>query len=432
MASYRLGDRAVQQRVDQRFAAISETLSGAPFPFTPPVLRTLSRLTGAELVTYRADGTMLHSTIRYEALANPDAVRTSLRRGALDTTSAGRTIPGFLTRTFVRQTPRGADDDVHHALVLFNEETLRKTRLQTASLPLVTGLSTMLLLSVTAWLITRPLIRRIAALQVGVERIAAGDFDAVSRMVGGETEGDELGRLRKAVQKMGTELAAFWQTVHQQERQKLIHQLAAGLAHQLRNNLTGARMAVELHVRKCSVAEGGGLDVATGELQRMEDYVQRILMIASTPQAGGETAGTVGDSIKEVESSLTTIANHQRIELKWDVDASVLPRRVVDVQALTAALQNLVMNALQAGGNRVQVDVDCVDHQVRIIVRDNGPGPAANHEHDLFEAFVTTRPEGLGLGLTLVRRAADRLEGDVRWLREGDQTAFHFLAALND
>lgn len=435
VASYRLGDQAVQQQVAQRFTAISETLSGAPFPFTPPVLRTLSQLTGADLVTYGADGTLLHSTIRYQQVADPDAIRARLRTGAASAGS-GR-VPGFLTRSFMRETARGADDGVHRVLVLFDEAALRRARLQAASLPLLTGISTVLLLSLTSWLLTRPLVRRITALQLRVERIAAGDFGAVSPVAGssvrgGETERDELGRLGQAVQKMGAELASFWKTVHQQERQKLIHQLAAGLAHQLRNNLTGARMAVELHARKCAMAEGGGLDVAIGELQRMEDYVQRILMIASTRPAGGETAGTVGDAIREVESSLTTIANHQRIELRWNISPQVLPRRVADVLSLTAAVQNLVINALQAGGNRVQVDVDCTEQRLRIIVKDNGPGPMAGDDVDFFEPFVTTRPEGLGLGLTLVRRAADQLRGEVRWSRDEDQTAFHFTALLSD
>lgn len=438
VSSYRLGARVVETRVDERFAAISATLDRPSYPLTAPVVEMLSGLTGTELVTYRRDGRVLHSTVPDRNVPRTEAVRESLRRAGQSISDFGtedaEAVPGYLARSFARAPIPGADDSVSHVLVLFDEQELQHLRWQAASLPLITGLSTMFVLSVTAWTLTRPLIRRIAGLQVAVERIAAGEFNAVSSTADSSPEsgGDELTRLGRAVRAMGRELGTLWDAVHQQERQKLIHQLAAGLAHQLRNSLTGARMAVELHARRCSENASGGLEIALGELERTEGFVQRILLVASDGPRQEDVSGTVIEAIDGVRGGLTTIAKHQRIDLNWTVSDEVVARRIADVYTLSAALQNLVLNALQSGGNRVGVTADCLDHELEIIVRDNGPGSPELPGADIFDAFVTSKPEGLGLGLTLVRRAAERLGGGIAWRREDAETVFRFVAALTD
>ena len=73
---------------------------------------------------------------------------------------------------------------------------------------------------------------------------------------------------------------------------------------------------------------------------------------------------------------------------------------------------------------------DAVQPLVRICVRDNGPGIAELIQDELFEPFVSTKPEGLGLGLALVRRAAEYLGGHVRWKRENGSTIFEFTSVV--
>jgi len=59
-----------------------------------------------------------------------------------------------------------------------------------------------------------------------------------------------------------------------------------------------------------------------------------------------------------------------------------------------------------------------------LTVCDNGEGPPPEVANEIFEPFVTSKPEGLGLGLPLVARCARRLEGEVKWDRVGQQTRF--------
>jgi signal transduction histidine kinase len=97
---------------------------------------------------------------------------------------------------------------------------------------------------------------------------------------------------------------------------------------------------------------------------------------------------------------------------------------------LSAAISNLLINAMQAG-REVDVTASKADvDRLRVIVQDDGPGPPAEVADDLFEPFVTSKPEGLGLGLPLVARSAERLGGTVEWHRNAGKTQFVFHARL--
>ena len=97
---------------------------------------------------------------------------------------------------------------------------------------------------------------------------------------------------------------------------------------------------------------------------------------------------------------------------------------VLDGPSLVAALTNLIFNAMHCAKS-IEVHVKSSgDRSAVFEVSDDGPGPAPEVQATLFEPFVTTKAEGLGLGLPLVQRTAKRLGGDVSWRRSNDQTIF--------
>ena len=59
-------------------------------------------------------------------------------------------------------------------------------------------------------------------------------------------------------------------------------------------------------------------------------------------------------------------------------------------------------------------------------MRDTGPGPDRSIHDQLFHSFVTTKPDGFGLGLFVARQIAERHAGRLQWQREGDVTCFVF------
>ena len=131
----------------------------------------------------------------------------------------------------------------------------------------------------------------------------------------------------------------------------------------------------------------------------------------------------------DVRNSLSPIAKHLQIDIEWGTAGSLDQIVVQDGPTWVAAVTNLIQNAMQAG-DRVKVMLSLIENGiVEIQVTDNGPGIPDSVAADLFEPFVTSKPEGMGLGLPVVKRAAARLGGDVRWRRVHNQTIFELDAA---
>ncbi len=421
VGSYLLGDRWARDQIATRYRGIESTLSRASFPLTRQVVASIAELTDSELITLSANGDVTQASL---SLPNrkriPDLAATPTDHSTDRLVSIGD--QRFRYAVFDREI--FTSDQAVKVVVLFDEAQLQASRMRAASLPLVTGLSTVILLtSVTLWLAGR-LTRRLSRLGGIVNRIAEGDFDT-SVPIGPE---DEVGRLGLAVSRMSGQLRQMWTTLQRQQGQKLLHQLAGGLAHQLRNSITGARMAVELHQRHCSDADDT-LSVALTQLEQTEGHIRRLLTVASGKQ-GDEQPQTVGQCLDDCRATLSATAKHLCVELIWIIDDKLRCHGVNDGPSLSAALTNLVLNALQQA-TRVEVSVARDEqHRLRIDVVDNGSGPPHDVAAEIFEPFVTSKPEGLGLGLPLVARAARRLGGEVEWTRDGERTRFTLTARL--
>ncbi|KAA5541946.1 HAMP domain-containing histidine kinase [Roseiconus nitratireducens] len=424
------------EQMQDRFVGIRDTLSGSTFPLNAVVLNLLADLTQTELATVNANGQLLQATVippPNEPLAANLARTLGRESGGRDehTQPAGLTVGSRRYRVyfFSMNDAPVRSDGVAGVAVLFDEALLRASRRRAALLPLVTGLSTIAAISSVALVLSSRLVGRLAKLQHRVEAVADGDFDSTVS----DDVGDEVGRLGGAVDSMANQLSRLWGRVNRQQSEKLLHQIAGGMAHQLRNSLTGARMAVELHAADCPHADDEGLQVAISQIESAESYVRRLLLVASGRQDQNRPMSAMV-CWNDVRLSLTPIARHLRVEIRWQDDGSLSRYQIGDGPTWVAALTNLVHNAMQAG-DQVWVDAEATSDaggppQLRVRVADNGPGIPEEVAEDLFEPLVTSKPEGLGLGLPVVRRAAEFLGGDVKWTRADGKTVFELMVTV--
>ncbi len=420
--SYWLGDRWATQQMNARYSGVARTLSQATFPLKPQVIQSLGQLTSAELITLDADSGVIDSTISLPKDFEIPAIAASEVGLTRTIRIADRDL---LLGVFHRNGPGAGGDRVAKVAVLFDQSDLQSARLGAASLPLITALSTLFLLTSIMLILVGRLIGRLTRLGERVDLIAEGQFEATIPI----DRHDEIGLLGTAVNRMGSQLQQLWQQLSRTQGEKLLHQIAGGLAHQLRNSLTGARMGIELHAGQCN-QDDSSLAVALNQVEQTEDYIRRLLLVAAGRQ-DVDRAGSPTQCLTDIRAGIDATAAHLKIDLQWQFDTKLDQWCVSDAPSLTAAVSNLVINAIQAAESRVGVSVRYREGPVLIVeVDDDGPGPPSKVAEDLFEPFVTSKPEGLGLGLPLVARAAERLGGDVNWKRDSQKTVFVMTAKL--
>lgn len=410
--AYRFGSEQASAESERRFDDLQRTISQARYPFNENVLRLLASLTGAELLTLDENEAVIRSTIT-----------------GVDTAPADRTdvvinsVP-YLARRIAIEGSSRRQDGVKEVAVLLDQSQLAKRRKQYIALPIATGLLTVIPLGLVSYLLASRLVKRIRRLQQQVHTIASGDLQLTIQ----DNDRDELSRLAHSINQMASELETLWKQTERRHGEKLISQVAAGMAHQLRNSLTGARMAVELHANDCDSGDDEGIAVALDQIEKAEEYVRRIVMLASGRLADAVEM-PVSECLKQMRETIGPIASHLRRPLRWEIDPTIDDTTVAEGSTFVAGVSNLIQNALQAG-QHVTVSAKRSDQVLTVAVIDDGPGVDNKIAAEMFEPFVTTKSEGLGLGLSVAARAAMTLGGNVDYFRTDQTTEFRFTCNI--
>jgi signal transduction histidine kinase len=223
---------------------------------------------------------------------------------------------------------------------------------------------------------------------------------------------------------MADRLARLQQAVQTTERLRLTGQLAGGLAHQLRNGVTGAKLALEVFLSEHEGHDIEALAVTRRQLTLMEANLRRFIDLGR-PGAGRREPVSLTALLTDVVEVHRPRCKHAGIELRWD--PSTAETRVTgDAGQLGDLFANLIGNAVEAvaGGGEVAVSLQSLPDAVTVEVADTGPGPPTDVAARLFEPFVTGKPEGIGLGLAVARHAAEAHGGRITWRRAAGRTVF--------
>jgi PAS domain S-box-containing protein len=186
------------------------------------------------------------------------------------------------------------------------------------------------------------------------------------------------------------------------DRLASLGRMAAGVAHEIRNPITGVTLLLDdLHDRLTSTRDRELVVRSVGELDRMESIVQELLDYARVGQMKRRDC----DMVKVLEQSLFLVnkqAGLQRVKVTVNT-APALPTVFGDPEKLKQALLNLYLNALQVmdEGGELNISAFASQNWVTLRVADTGPGIPPGEEERIFEPFFTLRPSGTGLGLSI-------------------------------
>ena len=228
---------------------------------------------------------------------------------------------------------------------------------------------------------------------------------------------------------------------HMKERDRLaaLGEMAAGLAHEIRNPLGSIKASAQFLSDTQKAPEEGRefLDIIVDEVDRLDRVVGSFLDYAR-PAKGDPEPIFVNSAVQRTLQLLRPQCDAASVSLDVTIDPD-LPQVRIDVEHLRQVLINLVQNAVQAmvRGGQIHVETRTRDrvwiggdpHRwVQISVRDTGPGIPEELLENLFVPFVTTKQQGTGLGLAISQRIIAEAGGriDVR-SRQGAGTTFVVL-----
>jgi two-component system, NtrC family, sensor histidine kinase HydH len=236
--------------------------------------------------------------------------------------------------------------------------------------------------------------------------------------------GEDVALLESLALQMGVVIENSRQYRRLQERDRLatLGQMAAGLAHEVKNPLGAIKGAAQL---LGDPNDGKALDPATKEfigiiLEEVDrlDRVVRSVLDYGRPSQGNPGSVDVNAAVRRTMQVLSS-NREQTTRLMLDTSSDLPPVRA-DEEQLRQVLINLVKNAEEAMGGTGEVIVHTrwrpaagARGYVEIAVQDRGPGIPADALQNLFVPFFTTKPRGTGLGLAISQRLVQAMGGRI-------------------
>ncbi|WP_179090116.1 ATP-binding protein [Paenibacillus sp. FSL H8-0548] len=202
------------------------------------------------------------------------------------------------------------------------------------------------------------------------------------------------------------------------EKLKIVSQIAASVAHEVRNPLTVVKGFLQLLLESADDKKKKYLTIALSELERAEYIITDYLNLAK-PQTDHleliEVSGFLG-SIMEIMNSYSLIQN---VEIKLNCNQRDL-YLLADKPKLSQVLLNLIKNGVEAIPNTGEVLINAYSHHdvITIEIMDNGKGMSKENLDNLGTAFFTTKDTGTGLGILVTIRIVEALNGEIRFESE--------------
>jgi PAS domain S-box-containing protein len=194
-------------------------------------------------------------------------------------------------------------------------------------------------------------------------------------------------------------------------------QMAAVVAHELKNPLAGLRGALEILGRRMT-GEPADRQIITEMVARIDALNQMVqdLLVFARPTPPRFATVSAGQIVRATREILSTDPDMRGVSFELSgVDGDTTIQ--ADPELMKAVLLNLIINAAQAMGHagRIVVSIAETDQRCQISVADQGPGIPEDIREKVFDPFFTTKHRGTGLGLAVARRTVDLHGGKLRF-----------------
>ncbi|MCE4048943.1 MULTISPECIES: PAS domain S-box protein [Bacillaceae] len=201
------------------------------------------------------------------------------------------------------------------------------------------------------------------------------------------------------------------------EKLSVAGELAASVAHEIRNPLTSIRGFIQLMKSDNKPSDKTFHQIVLDEIDRINDIVSELLLLAKPQELAYEKA-RVESIMSSVFGLLESQSNLYGVETKLEV-LGALPEIDCEPNQLKQLFINIIKNSIEADSNKVNITMkNTKDGFIRIKVKDDGCGIEKDRIKRLGEPFYSAKEKGTGLGLTVSYRIVQAHKGKIRYASE--------------
>ncbi|MBI4714511.1 MAG: HAMP domain-containing protein [Nitrospirae bacterium] len=399
-------DREARERIFQT----ARSLAGTGFILDSGFLTSVKQVVGAEFVVYTGEGKVLTSTLSGVALLPLIQEFKKREEGFV-------TVSGLPHRYVSRPLHNPLMPPGSALAVLTSTAEIREVRRELAGKLILLSAAAILIVAVVGYGIGRGITRPLQNLVNGTRKLADGDLEVRVPEAGR----DEVGLLSSAFNEMVSRLRVSETKRLEAEKQAAVGRLAAAVAHEIRNPLSSIKLLVQLlgSGDRRDVTAGSRIDAILGEIQRVDLIVGELLDLGK-PLELRCSPRDLREIVRDVLLIMEAQLGHHKIRLAIDLDPDPdLPPLEVDADRLKQVIFNLLLNAMEAmpEGGDLHVRLRGGD-PVRLEIADTGMGIPFEDPEQAFAPFVTTKKDGVGMGLSVARNIVEAHGGRLRLLRE--------------
>ncbi len=408
LVTLRVTSATIEARAEAQIQNAARLLSSGGFATSPVILGSVKAITGADVVTYQSSGQVLAST-----LSPPDsvAVLTALSSSVQPHGPSGLRHIDCGGPCYVATGVVSAGADLHVAVVMRGEALSAGTENVTRQVVLVVFLGLVAMV-----LVSQFVARRVTAPLDALVRFTRGVTPETTQ-ARAPTGPDEVGRLGGAFNDMLDRIEESREALVRSEKLGLAGLFAARIAHDVRNPLSSIKMQTQLlQMRLSDVGDGQGvaaLDGVQRDITQVESVIRDLLELARP----GELRRELTSLNAIVEATLDQLGPQLayrkiRVERRLTPEAPVLS---LDGRRFQQALLNIVNNAADAmpTGGELVMATGCEAGLVQVSVADDGVGVDPAMLSRIFDPFVSSKREGVGLGLVNVKAVVEQHGGTI-------------------
>jgi len=279
--------------------------------------------------------------------------------------------------------------------------------------------------SVLGTIVSRRMVKPLTAVTQGLEAVGRGEMTDFSPVP--VKNRDEIGRLSVTFNQIMTELAEkkmLEEEIAMSEKLVALGRITAGVAHEVNNPLAGLLNCIDTlreHPNDKELIDRY-LPVIDQGLHQIKDIVHNLL-VGLKIEEGDEIESI--DHLDKLHELITAEIGGRDINVIWD---NIADKDLQIPGKLEQIVFNLLKNAVEVlpDGGTVTFKMYLNGAYLNIEVSDDGPGIPSKIRSQLFDPFFTTKPNGTGLGLWVVYRLTQNLEGIIEVESEKDEgTTFH-------